>query len=93
MSADPLGQRDRENLLRRVVERRETCPTLPDLDAIVQKKLAETDVPSPALDQHERWALDTHLPNCEKCQHAYQGLLTLAKSSQKAIDRVACHAQ
>lgn len=90
MISDPRGQHNRDNLLRRVVEGGDSCPTLPDLDGIVQKKLAEADEPSLALDQHERWAFDTHLPTCEKCQHAYQGLLTLAKASRKAMERVAC---
>jgi hypothetical protein len=78
------------NLLRRVAEGRSVCPTLPDLDGIVQKKLAEADEPSLVLGQHERWVLDTHLPTCEKCQQAFQGLLTLATASRKATEQVAC---
>ena len=86
MRTDASVPQKKENLLRQVVEGKNPCPTILDLDHLVRRALEKADL-ALVSNQHELW-VEAHLPSCERCQQVYHGLVTLAKASRKALDQV-----
>ncbi len=80
-------QKTTSNRLRQVVEAKDICPTLLDIDNLAQKTTNPETLPIPE-DQHEEW-IGRHLLTCENCQQTFLSLVALSKTSEQTVDKIA----